>query len=319
MTIQTLLQKVLDGGKITSDEALFLAQQPNKQELYAASHQITRHVMGEKFDACSIINARSGNCSEDCKWCAQSRFYKTDIDLYPLVSLEETLRQANCNASQGIGRFSLVTSGRNLNSNEVEQVARHYDNLKQNCNIKRCASLGLLTEEDLKTLKKSGVETYHCNLETAPSYFSQLCTTHTPEEKIKTLNAARNVGMKLCSGGIIGMGESVEHRIELAITLRDLDVFSIPINVLSPIKGTPLENQPPLSEEEILTTIALFRFIHPKAYLRFSGGRAKLPKTTQFEALKVGINAAIMGDMLTTIGSSVDEDKELIRRAGYEF
>ena len=216
MTIEEAKQYILEGGKITEEQALSLVNHPDKEALYKAAHQITRHFMGNKFDTCSIINAKSGNCSEDCKWCAQSGHYKTLVNLYPLLPAKECVRHAVYNRQQGIRRFALVTSGKRVSDKELEQITDTIRQIKRQSDIKCCASMGLLTRSQLQSLYDSGVENYHCNIETAPSYFRQLCSTHTIEQKMETIHTAREIGFRICCGGIIGMGESMEERIEMA-------------------------------------------------------------------------------------------------------
>lgn len=317
--IETLKQHVLSGGMINEEQARELAAIPNKEALYEAAHQITRHFMGNKFDTCSIINAKSGNCSEDCKWCAQSGHYKTNVTLHPLLPADECIRHATHSHEQGISRFALVTSGKKVSDKDMVKITETVRLIKQACDIKCCASMGLLSREQLQALYDSGTENYHCNIETAPSYFRTLCTTHTTQQKLETIRTAREIGFRICSGGIIGMGETVGQRIEMALLLQKEGILSIPLNLLQPIPGTPLEKAQPLTDEEFLTTIALFRFINPNAYLRFSGGRAGLSEKVQRKALYIGINSAIIGDLLTTIGSRVAEDKVLFTSEGYSL
>lgn len=190
MTIEEAKQYILEGRKITEEQALSLANHPDKEALYEAAHQITRHFMGNKFDTCSIINAKSGNCSEDCKWCAQSGHYKTLVNLYPLLPAKECVYHAVYNRKQGIRRFALVTSGKRVSDKELEQITDTIRQIKQQSDIKCCASMGLLTRSQLQSLYDSGVENYHCNIETAPSYFRQLCSTHTIEQKMETIHTA---------------------------------------------------------------------------------------------------------------------------------
>ncbi|MBN1462506.1 MAG: biotin synthase BioB [Paludibacteraceae bacterium] len=317
--IQELKEKVIKGYQMTFEEGVALTQIKDKEALYKAADEIRLHFCGNKMDLCSITNAKSGRCSEDCKWCSQSSHYKTDIEEYEIVDKDEAVKVAIDGAKKGVKRHSLVTSGRTVSDKTIDQLIPIYQEIKAQSTINLCASLGLVNQAQLQRLKNEvNIEHYHCNLETAPSHFPKLCSTHTIEEKLKTISYARNIGLKICSGGIIGMGESMEQRVEFAIALRDIQADSIPINILSPVKGTPLEDTKLLSEEDILTTIAMFRFINPKANIRFAGGRLQI-KHFQHKALHAGINAALTGDYLTTIGSNTDEDVRDFKNSGFEI
>ena len=228
MLVDELKQQVLDGRWLDEQQAKSLLT-ADREALYTAAHEITRHYLGNKFDTCSIINARSGNCGENCKWCAQSAHYPTKVNLYPLLPAEECVRHAVYNERQGIGRFALVTSGKRVNAQDMQQIVETVKAIKQQSSIKCCASMGLLRREELQALYDSGVENYHCNIETAPSYFQELCTTHTIEQKMVTIHTAREIGFRVCCGGIIGMGETMEQRIEMALFLQKEEILSIPL------------------------------------------------------------------------------------------
>lgn len=315
--IEEFKERIINGGEISMEEALSLAETPHREALYEAAAEITRHFGKPEFNPCSIINARAGKCSENCKWCAQSGHYHTDSDVHGIVDKEKVVDQAKYDENKGVKRFCQVTSGRAVKGEALKKICDNYRALREETNMFLCGSLGLLEKDELEQLWEAGMRRLHCNLETAPSYFVEVCTTHTIEDKMRTLKAAREIGFQLCSGGIIGMGETRHQRIELAEKLREVMPDSIPINILHPIKGTPLEETPLIDEEEILLTIAIYRFMHPKAELRFAGGRKRLSRETQLKALHIGINSAVVGDLLTTVGSAIDEDRQLAIDAGY--
>jgi len=315
--LQQAQQAILKGGRIDRQTALQLLD-ADKGDLYRAADAIRRHFLGEHFDLCSIINAKSGNCTENCRFCAQSARHHTGIDTYTLIAEDEALVQAKDNDDHGVHRLSLVTSGRSLSPATVAELTDLYQKMAATTSLLFCASAGLLDQEIAAGLYSAGVRRYHCNLEASRGFFPKVCTTHTWEEKVETLELARRTGMSLCSGGIIGMGESMEDRIDLAFELRELAVRSIPINILTPIAGTPLAELTPLTADEVLTTVALFRLINPEAVIRMAGGRQQLGEA-QYQCFAAGANGAIVGNYLTTTGSGIAEDLEHLAALGFTF
>ncbi len=314
--VSTMKNKVLKGYEISKEEALKLALE-DFDELSNSAKEIQTFFNGDSFDFCTIINGKSGKCSEDCKYCAQSSFYKTDVIEYPLLTTKKLKEEAVKNSLLGILRYSVVTSGRNLTNQEIDQLCESYKDINDNVNINLCASHGLLSLEQFKKLKQGGISRYHNNLETSRNIFPSICTTHTYDEKINAIKLAQKAGLEVCSGGIIGLGESIEDRVDMAIDLRDLKVTSVPINILNPIPGTPFENISPLSLEEIARTIAVFRFILPKKAIRLAGGRGLLSDKGKL-AFESGSNAAISGDMLTTSGIDIKEDIAMVKKLGFK-
>ena len=315
--ITTLQKKVINGGTLSREEAILLSS-AQLEPLCEAADQIRRHFCGNAFDMCSIINGKSGKCPEDCKYCAQSSHYSADTAVYPLLSTDEILREAKANAADGILRFSIVTSGKRLSDQEVEQVCDSFRKIRETCGISLCASMGLLSQKQFKMLKSAGVVRYHNNLETSRRFFPHICTTHTYEDKIQAIRDARESGLTVCSGGIIGLGETMEDRIDMALTLRDLQIRSVPINVLNPIPGTPLEHNAPLPEDEVCRTAAIFRFLLPDSILRMAGGRGLMEDQGR-RVFRSGANGAITQNMLLSGGIAVREDLQLAEELGFEI
>ena len=267
---------------------------------------------------CSIINGKSGKCSENCKFCAQSAHYKTNIKEYSLLDTNSIFNVAKHNWNKKVKRFSIVTSGKKLTDEEIDLVCKTYEKIKKECNIMLCASMGLLTKQQFIKLKKSGVSRYHCNLETSREFFPNICTTHTYDDKINAINIAKKIGFEICSGGIFGMGETFQDRIDMFFEIDNLGIKSVPINILNPIKNTPFENNKILSQEEVLRTVAIARFILPDAFIRLAGGRL-LFKDKGVSLFSSGANATITGDMLTTNGTSIGEDCDTINKLGFKI
>ena len=314
--VHKIYEKVMDNKLIEYNEALSLIDAPLNVLLDYAD-KIRQKFCCNIFDVCSIINAKSGKCSEDCKFCAQSAHYNTNISEYSLISKDEIVKNAIYMAEKGVIRFSIVTSGKALSHKEIDILCQAISEIKSKCNISVCASLGLISDESFEKLKKAGLERVHNNLEASKNYFKNVCSTHTFEDKVKALKAAKKHNLSVCSGMIIGLGENMEDRIDLTFSLRELEVNSIPVNILTNIKGTPYENNIPLSYDEILKTVAIIRFITPYAFIRLAGGRNQL-KDKGFKAFSSGVNAVITGDMLTTSGISVDDDMNMIKNKGYK-
>lgn len=316
MDILELKNKVLEGYKINREEAIELYNS-DYETLTKSADEIREHFCGNDFDVCSIINAKSGRCSENCKFCAQSAHYNTNIEEYGLLEEEIIVADAVDKFNRGIPRFSMVSAGKGLTEKDIDKVCRITKKIYEKApGIKVCLSGGLISEEGFEKLKKAGIKRVHNNLETSRNYFDKVCTTHTYDQKIETIKAAQKAGMEICSGGLIGLGESFEDRIDMAFELRDLNVKSIPVNLLNPIKNTPYEHNKILPMEEVNRTCATFRFINPDASIRLAGGRALMEEFGK-SAFKSGANATISGVLLTTQGASIEEDMQRFKELNY--
>lgn len=317
--IFSLGKKVLDGGQLTLEEALQLTQihEDDIPILLGIANKVRIKFTGNQVDTCEIVNARSGGCSENCKFCAQSAHHKVEFERYPLMPEDQILDAAKAAESHGAYRFCVVTAGCGMKADsDFVKLTDAIKRIGRETNLERCCSLGILEPEHVKALKKAGITRYHHNLETSKSYFDQICTTHTYDERVNTIKHIKAEGLEVCSGGIIGLGESWENRIELAFALKELDVDSVPINVLNPVKGTALEDRLPLKPMEVLQTFAIFRLILPTKILRYAGGREKALGELVPLGFLSGINGMLIGNYLTTNGRGANRDIDTIRELG---
>ena len=314
--IQSMADTVLAGGSINADDAAKLSGVTGSDRylLFAEAARIRDHFVGTAVFLCSIINAKSGRCAENCAFCAQSAHHDTGAPVYPLVDEDEMVRCAALAEENGAGCYGIVTSGTSINkAEELDRVCRAVTRIKSETGISPSCSLGILDEETALRLKNAGMETYHHNLETARSFFPQICTTHDYEDDVTTIRAAKAVGLRVCCGGIFGLGESFAQRIEMALTLRDLDVDSIPLNFLNPVAGTRLEAADYLTPLECLTIISVYRFLLPGKRLSVCGGREKNLRELQSWMFLAGANGTMTGNYLTTPGRPPELDRQMLK------
>lgn len=313
-----LAKEIINGKRIQREDDLSLFISCDLDMLCEGANMLREHFIGDKVDLCAIINGRSGRCPEDCKYCAQSVYNNTDCQVYDFLPEEEILKACELHAKEGVDRFSIVTSGKALSGQEFDKAVKAYETMHKKYDIELCASMGFLNASQLHRLHEAGVTRYHHNIETSERNFPNVCTTHTFKQKLETIKLVKEEGMFICSGGIIGMGETWEDRIDMALCLSEAGVDSIPINALMPIKGTPYENMPQLSEEEILRTVAIFRYINPKAGIRLAAGRALLTNDGE-KAFISGASATITGNMLTTVSrATIRDDREMLKNLGFK-
>ena len=314
--IQSMADTVLAGVTINADDAAKLSGVTGSDRylLFAEAARIRDHFVGTAVFLCSIINAKSGRCAENCAFCAQSAHHDTGAPVYPLVDEDEMVRCAALAEENGAGCYGIVTSGTSINkAEELDRVCRAVTRIKSETGISPSCSLGILDEETALRLKNAGMETYHHNLETARSFFPQICTTHDYEDDVTTIRAAKAVGLRVCCGGIFGLGESFAQRIEMALTLRDLDVDSIPLNFLNPVAGTRLEAADYLTPLECLTIISVYRFLLPGKRLSVCGGREKNLRELQSWMFLAGANGTMTGNYLTTPGRPPELDRQMLK------
>ena len=316
--INDIVDRTLAGGSITPEEAIALsaAEGTRVYDLFRAASRLKEHFVGNEVHLCSIINAKSGRCAEDCAFCAQSAHHKTDAPIYPLVREEQMLESARVAEANGSACFGIITSGTTVKGAELEQILAALRRIRRETTILPSCSLGIIDEETAGKLKEAGMDTYHHNLETAESFFPSICSTHDYQDDVNTVRAVKKAGLKICSGGIFGLGETAAQRVEMAFTLKDLDVDSVPMNFLNPIEGTRLEGAANITAMECLKTVALYRMILPDKRITVCGGREKNLRDLQSWIFFAGANGTMIGNYLTTLGRNVHTDLAMFSDLG---
>lgn len=318
-TAITIAEEIIRGRRLSrSDDLNFLLTTPLDELCEAADH-IRRHLCGDKVDLCAIINGRQGGCGENCKFCSQSGHNHSGIQVTRFTPVEDIVADCLKYYKKGVDRYSIVTAGRGISRHDLDLACQAYAEMSTRFEgLGICASHGMLSQEDMNRLASCGVDMYHENIETSRNYFPQICTSHTYDEKLETIRRARAAGMRICCGGIIGMGESWEDRIDMALSTTEIGADSIPLNALMPIKGTPLGDLPTLSEADILRSICIFRFLNPTAGIRLAAGRILMSENGR-RAFTSGANATLTGDMLTTAGNDTNQDRAMLQEMGFDI
>jgi biotin synthase len=314
---ENLKQKILGGGSVTRDEARQISEISGQNifDLFASANTIRNHFRGNRAGLCAIVNAKSGACPEDCDFCSQSAKSRAQIAVYPLLNRETILQKAVEAKQHGARRFSIVTSGKRLSMDALAEIAETISAIRD-AGIIPCASLGMVNKEELLMLKTAGLDRYHHNLETSKNFFPRICSTHSYADKEKTLHAVKAAGLSICSGGIFGMGETWQDRIDMAFSLKDLGVDSVPLNFLIPVRGTPLEDRPLLHPLEALKIVSLYRFVLPDKEIRVCGGRRQVLGEFNSMVFLAGADCLLIGNYLTTTGREYDDDRALIETYG---
>lgn len=316
-------ETVLSGGQIAPEDALTLseAEGGDLSLLCAFANKIRETFTGNEVDLCSVINAKSGNCPEDCAFCAQSAHHHTSAPCHPMMDDDAIVQMAVQREQAGAKHCDIATSGLGYTGDEpdFQRILSAFCKMREKTSLKLCACLGTLTEQAAQALKDCGVERYNHNLETARSFYSHVVTTHGYEERVQTIRFAKQAGLEVCSGMIIGMGETMAQRIEHAYLLKELDVDAVPVNLLSPVPGTQMENRQPLDPLEALKTFAILRFILPDKNIRYAGGRENGLKTLQPFGLVSGLNGMLIGNYLTIGGQAVSNDMEMLKALHFSY
>lgn len=318
--LKTLEKKVLRNERISAEEALFIASFSGQDifDLFSSANRIREYFRGNTVDLCAIVNAKSGACSEDCSYCAQSAKSTAEIKSFPLVEKKTILEKAKEAKRGRAKRFCIVTSGRKASGRDLEKIAEMVSAVRE-VGLLPCATLGLLSGQDLRLLRDAGLERYHNNLETSERFFPEICTTHTYHDKLETIRKVKSTGLSLCSGGIFGLGETWEDRVGMAFALRELGPDSVPINFLTPVKGTRLGLNRMLGPFEALKIISLYRFMLPDKEIRVCGGRLQTLGKLHAFIFPAGADGLLTGNYLTTLGRNFEDDLKLINQYGLEL